>query len=117
MTKRWLLFLVVLGIFLAGSMATTMFTQYRSPYGFGYGGMMGPWMMGAYGIGGILLSVLFLALVIGGGFWLVRSRPGIAIGGSSLLPSETPVEILKRRYASGEITKEQYEEMRQTLER
>ena len=28
---------------------------------------------------------------------------------------ETPREILDRRYASGEITKEQYEDMRRTL--
>ncbi len=30
---------------------------------------------------------------------------------------ESPREILDRRYASGEITKEQYEEMRRALER
>ncbi len=30
---------------------------------------------------------------------------------------ESPREILDRRYASGEITKEQYEEMRRTLGR
>ncbi len=30
--------------------------------------------------------------------------------------SETPMQILNRRYASGEITKEQYKEMRQDFE-
>ena len=30
---------------------------------------------------------------------------------------ESPREILDRRYASGEITKDQYEEMKRTLER
>jgi len=30
--------------------------------------------------------------------------------------SETPFQILDRRYASGEITKEQYEQMRSDLE-
>ena len=115
MTKRWLYLLALLGIFLAVLMTTTMFTQYQSPYG--HGGMMGPWMMGAYGIGGILLGVLFLALVIGGGVWLVRSRPGESIGGSGLPSSETPLEILKRRYASGEIRKEQYEEMKRDVSR
>lgn len=29
--------------------------------------------------------------------------------------NETPLEILKRRFALGEITKEQYEEMRKVL--
>lgn len=32
-------------------------------------------------------------------------------------PRETPRQILDRRYASGEITKEQYEEMKRSLER
>ncbi len=30
---------------------------------------------------------------------------------------ETPLEILKKRYASGEITKEEYEERKQVLEK
>ena len=114
MTKRWLYLLALLGI-LAVLMTTTMFTQYQSPYG--HGGMMGPWMMGAYGIGGILLGMLVLALVIGGGVWLVQSRPGGSMGGFSPPPSETPLEILMRRYASGEITKEQYEEMKRDVSR
>lgn len=37
-----------------------------------------------------------------------RSRPGI--------PGESPKEILDRRYAKGEITREQYLEMRKDLE-
>jgi putative membrane protein len=59
--------------------------------------------------------VLFLALVIGGGVWLVRSRPGELTGGFGPRSSETPLEILKRRYASGEITKEQYEAIKRDV--
>jgi len=29
--------------------------------------------------------------------------------------NETPIEVLKRRFAVGEITKDQYEDMRKTL--
>ena len=31
--------------------------------------------------------------------------------------SKTPIEILKARYAGGEITREEYDQMRQALER
>ena len=43
--------------------------------------------------------------------WLWRARGGWND------KRESPREILDRRYASGEITKEQYEEMRRALER
>ena len=36
--------------------------------------------------------------------------------GRSRADEDEPVEILRRRYASGEITREQYDEMRQVLE-
>jgi putative membrane protein len=32
-------------------------------------------------------------------------------------PRETPLDVLKRRYAAGEITREEYEQMRKDLER
>ena len=112
MTKRWLPLLVILSVFLVLLITAAMFMQYRVPCG--YGGMMGPWMMGGLGIGGVLLGVLVLVFVIGGSVWLVQS---LARGssGSSLPASETPLEIIKRRYASGEITKEQFEAMRRDL--
>ena len=53
----------------------------------------------------LLLGLLFRAP------WL--SWPGVRQGESR----ETAREILDQRYARGEITKEQYEEMKRTLER
>jgi len=38
---------------------------------------------------------------------------GSAAGGG--LPRETPLEILKRRYAAGEITREDFERMEQDI--
>jgi putative membrane protein len=86
--------------------------------GYGYGwGMMGPSMMGGFGFpffGGIAM-LLFWVLVIGGVVWLVQSlaRGGGMTGVSA--PPESPLDILKRRYARSEITKEQFESMRHDL--
>ena len=91
-------------------------------YGQGYGwGMMGPGMMGGWGgipFMGPIFCLALVGLVIGGVVLLARSWPGEPTGpGSGRPASETPLEILKRRYASGEITKKQLEEMRRTLDK
>ncbi len=85
--------------------------------GIGGFGMMGN-MMGGYGFGfsplGAIISFVSRALIIAGivlvVVWLAKSA-GKATGGSS----QSPLDILKMRYAKGEITKEQFEEMKQTL--
>ncbi len=88
----------------------------------GGGMMMWPGMMGsgAFGISPIwgILMMLFWVLIIGGVAWLVvwllqQGRPspiGPVAAGSQAL------EILKERYARGEITREQFEQMRRDLE-
>ena len=88
----------------------------------GYGGMMGGnGMMGGYGnqfgfnpIGAIISFVLW-ALIIGGivllVIWLARNAKLSAVASSG-----STVEILKTRYARGEITKDQFDEMKQVLE-
>ena len=89
-------------------------------YGQGYGwGMMGPGMMGGwwgFSFLGPILGLVLVALVIGGVVWFVQSlsRGGSRLG-SGPTATETPLEIIKRRYASGEVTKEQLEDMRRTL--
>ncbi|MGE5140077.1 MAG: SHOCT domain-containing protein [Rudaea sp.] len=89
-------------------------------FGTGYGMMGGYGMMrGAYSPLGWGLTLIFWALVIAGivllGLWLVRN---LASGTTAALPrhDERPLDILKARYARGEITKEQFEEMRQDVE-
>jgi putative membrane protein len=84
-------------------------------------GMMGPGMMAWHWgtAGGWWMwagMVLFWALLLGGGAWLLvtllrRDRqPDTGIGGNRAL------EILRERYARGEITREEYESMRRDLE-
>jgi len=96
-------------------------------------GMMGGWMMEGgpfsgrwgmrdfgygrgwmhYGWGGILMWILFLIIIIAVIyliFHVTRSRiPGIPSG-------DTPLDVLKKRYARGEITKEEFDRIKKDLE-
>ena len=83
--------------------------------------MMGGFGFGMFGIG-MLLMLAFWVLVIGGIVWLVvmlaRGSQGQAVSSAVRSPAasnETPLAILKARYAKGEITKEQFEEMKHDL--
>ncbi len=70
------------------------------------------WMWGfGMALGGLLMLAFWGALIVGL-VLLVRALGG----GPGHRWSRTPVDILKRRYAAGEITREQYEEMRKDLE-
>ncbi|MFQ6040608.1 MAG: SHOCT domain-containing protein [Candidatus Poribacteria bacterium] len=71
------------------------------------------WMMPGFGIwGGIMMFVFWIAVIVGIVFlvkWIVdQSR-------TDQRRDESPLEILKRRYASGEITKEEFEEKKRDL--
>jgi putative membrane protein len=54
----------------------------------------------------------FLGVVIVGVILLIRSVSAAHLG----LWHDTPLNLLKRRYASGQITREQYEQMKKDLE-
>lgn len=71
----------------------------------GFGGMAG---FGGFGmLLGLLVWVALLALVV----WAVASLfPGRREAGQ-----ETPLEILRRRYAQGEISAVEYEQARKAL--
>lgn len=66
---------------------------------------------------GPLMIILFVALVVIGILLLVRwfseSRED---GPTARADSQTPLDILKERFARGEIDKEEYEERRRVLE-
>jgi len=83
----------------------------------GWGPHMMGWGGGWYGmIFGPIFMILALALVIAVAVLLVRW-----LGGSSLTatphqpPARTPVDILKERFARGEIDQEEFEERRRIL--
>ncbi len=63
------------------------------------------------GTGGIVVWLLLIAVVVAVVYFMARQRGG---GGSSST-WETPLEVLKKRYARGEISKEEYERMKRDL--
>ena len=57
---------------------------------------------GTIGLGMILFWALFIWLII----WLVKQNE---------VTKENPLDIIKRRYAEGKITKKQYEDMKKDI--
>jgi putative membrane protein len=78
-------------------------------------GMMGPGMMGGFGFGWFMpvLMIFFWGLVIWGVVALVRGLSGSKYCDSSV--ESSALEILKRRYARGEVSKREYEEKKREL--
>jgi putative membrane protein len=86
--------------------------------------MMWPWHMGYWGWGGMLFGGILMLLFWGGiitiGVLVIRaiSRTNQSGGKSDYLLSQgrDSLEILKERYARGELTREQYQEIKHDLE-
>lgn len=107
----------IAGVVLSPALALAQ--QTSQPAGYPCGPYMMNWGGGWYGMAfGPLFMILVLALVIAVAVLLVRwlSGPWHSTQPSSHLPqSRTPLDILKERYARGEIDKEQFEEGRHVL--
>jgi putative membrane protein len=84
---------------------------------YGYGPHMMWWGGGWYGmILGPLFMILVLAAVIAVAVLLVRWLGGPWQGaGPQVPPGRTPLDILKERFARGEIDKAEFEERRRVL--
>ena len=82
--------------------------------GSGYG-MMGPGMMGGYG--SMFLVPIIIIVVIGLIVWAVVTATQKSSGSNDATDhkTETPLDVLKRRYAQGEIDKEEYETKKRDL--
>lgn len=70
----------------------------------------GDWMMG----GMWPLSILFWILVVAGVVLIVRGLTA-RDGQEKTSPAESPLDILKTRYAKGEIDKETFETMKRDI--
>lgn len=71
------------------------------------GGHMMDWN---YGFGGFIWLLIILVVLIGVVIYFMKNREKLKEY------DEAALEILKQRYAKGEITKQQYEEMKKDLE-
>jgi len=101
---RWMLAFPTF-LFTAGTAEAAGYGGWNCPWGWGRGMMWGfP--------GGMFM--MFLLLLLGAVVvYLLLKRQGESRPVEG--PRETPLEILKRRYAKGEITREQFEEMKKDL--
>ena len=80
------------------------------------GGMMGGWngsgMTWGAGAGMLGVWVLAIAGLIALGTWVLRRLPA---SGSPDTTKADPLAILKQRYARGELSRDQYEQMKRDL--
>ena len=68
---------------------------------------------GMYGMGGPMMGILGLAVLVIlaiGLYYFIKNKE---VGKSA---DDTPLEILKKRYARGDITKEAFEQMKRDLD-
>jgi len=82
------------------------------------GGGRGAWGMNMmYSPFGGWFMILLLIVVVAAAFMIFRGSIGRggSTGSNPGPHADTPLDILKRRYAAGEIDKEQYEEMKRDL--
>jgi putative membrane protein len=81
--------------------------------------MFGGGMMNGFGFGGMLIGLLFNVAVVVGivllVVWAVKRFAGGAANSNQTTGSQSPREILQVRYARGEVTREQYQQMLQDL--
>jgi len=87
----------------------------------GWGGQ-GYGMWGNWGIGGMIMMIFFWGIIIVGAILIIRyftsGHGGLSArqGGGIMRGDRDPLEVLRDRYAKGEIDTEEYEERKRILE-
>jgi putative membrane protein len=80
------------------------------------GGFAGFWVMALISaVLGLVLTVGLIALIVLGIRWLIRQDRAAGGGAAATGAPEDPMDVLRRRYASGEIDDEEYERRRRAL--
>jgi putative membrane protein len=96
---------------MAGSLVPGIVAAQDRPYEWGWGMHPMGWMWGAWGIGMMLLMLAFWGLVIVG--LVLGIRWLVSQGKESR--SDSALEILRQRYARGEINKDEFEAKKRDL--
>jgi putative membrane protein len=79
--------------------------------------MHGPGMMGGWGWFGMIVGTLFaLSFLVLIGLLIVALARYLGGASRSAGREESPLDLLMRRYARGEITRDDYQRMRQELQ-
>lgn len=76
-------------------------------YGYYGGGPMGHFWYGGH----FMMMLLFILLIVAVYLIARNARSRKSLSG----PTETPLDIIRKRYAKGEITKEQFENLKNDL--
>jgi putative membrane protein len=83
----------------------------------GYGdqgpGGWGPMMHSGFGFGGMFMWILLVIVIGVVAYFIIQNIRAKTTGGAT---QETPLDILKKRYAKGEISKEDFDRMKRDLE-
>jgi putative membrane protein len=109
---------VVVGIFVSLISLFSIYSDAFAQTGRSEGWNMGPGMMGGWGMGwfgGIFMMLFWILILIGLVFvikWLIQSTSRAKNSGQG---GYRALEILKERYARGEIDKAQFEDMKRDL--
>ena len=103
MMKRLILVVTVISL--------TLMISACDRYDFGCGEGLDSMMN--FGYGGMFMWMVFIVILVAVAvYWLVREA---STKTDHRLSGETPLDILKRRYAKGEITKEEFEKVKKDL--
>jgi putative membrane protein len=80
------------------------------------GGFTGMWVMALIsGLMGLVITVGLIALIVLGIRWFLRQERASQGGSGGAPRADDSLEVLRRRYAAGEIDEEEYERRRRTL--
>jgi len=104
-------YLALLLIMITGLLASCAGEGYYGAQGLGgWGGHM---MHYGFGYGGMFMWIIFLVVIGVLIYFIVQAQK---TKGRTPTQSESHLDILKKRYAKGEIAKEEYERMKNDLE-